>query len=139
PGTKGHELFADDVPEEIKKRRNNDLLAIQNAVSLQDHLSRVAQTVEVLVEGRSKAALKEEETSGPVQLTGRTRTDHIAVFDGNERLVGQTIEVLIEEASAFTLFGTVVTAEQVGVMKVRENPLERRDARQDPRIALPVI
>src|SRR5438067_2800419 len=37
PGTKGHELYADDVPEQVKKRRNNDLLAIQNAVSLADH------------------------------------------------------------------------------------------------------
>src|SRR5436190_1563189 len=83
PGTKGHEMFADDVPEEIKKRRNNDLLAIQNAVSLQDHLSRVGQTVEVLVEGPSKAALKQGSAGGPVQLTGRTRTDHIVVFEGN--------------------------------------------------------
>src|SRR5262249_16197246 len=37
PGTKADELFPDDVPEEVKKRRNNDLLAIQNAVSLADH------------------------------------------------------------------------------------------------------
>src|SRR5207253_6859576 len=45
PGTKGHELFADDVPEEVKKRRNNDLLAIQNQVSLANHLGQVGQTV----------------------------------------------------------------------------------------------
>src|SRR6516164_4470803 len=36
PGTKGYELYPDDIPEEIKKRRNNDLLAIQNKISLQD-------------------------------------------------------------------------------------------------------
>jgi tRNA-2-methylthio-N6-dimethylallyladenosine synthase len=42
------------------------------------------------------------------QLTGRTMTDHIVVFDGNERLVGQTVAVHIEDASAFTLFGAVV-------------------------------
>ena len=54
PGTKGDELFPDDVPEEVKKRRNNDLLAIQNAVSLADHRRRVGRTVEVLVEGPSK-------------------------------------------------------------------------------------
>src|SRR5438876_2991399 len=58
PGTKGHELYADDVPEEVKKRRNNDLLALQNKVSLQDHLARVGQTVDVLVEGPSKNELK---------------------------------------------------------------------------------
>ena len=62
--------IADDVPEEVKKRRNNDLLAIQNAVSLADHRSRVGQTVEVLVEGPSKTALKHEARPGPMQLTG---------------------------------------------------------------------
>src|SRR6516165_4248218 len=48
PGTKADELFPDDVPEEVKKRRNNDLLALQNAVSLADHRQRVGSTVEVL-------------------------------------------------------------------------------------------
>jgi tRNA-2-methylthio-N6-dimethylallyladenosine synthase len=118
PGTKGHELFADDVPEETKKRRNNDLLAIQNAVSLADHRRCIGQTVEVLVEGPSKNAFKHGEPAspgGPVQLTGRTRTDHIVVFEGNERLTGQTVQMTVEEATSFTLFGTVVTGEQVGV------------------------
>src|SRR3984893_10413776 len=73
PGTKGHELYEDDVPEEVKKRRNNDLLAIQNAVSLADHLTWIGKHVEVLVEGPSKTAQKHELPSGPIQLTGRTR------------------------------------------------------------------
>jgi tRNA-2-methylthio-N6-dimethylallyladenosine synthase len=47
-------------------------------------------------------------------MTGRTRTDHIVVFDGNERLAGQTMMVDIHEASPFTLYGSVVTGEQVG-------------------------
>ena len=120
PGTKADELFADDVPEEVKKRRNNDLLAIQNGVSLADHRRRVGDRVEVLVEGLSKTALKasggrKPPDSGPLQLTGRTMTDHIVVFEGNERLIGRTISVQIEEATAFTLFGTVVTGERVGM------------------------
>src|SRR5262249_40164547 len=80
PGTKADELFPDDVPEEVKKRRNNDLLAIQNVVSLQDHLRHVGTTVEVLVEGPSKTAQKHT-SGGPKQLTGRTRGDHIVVFE----------------------------------------------------------
>src|SRR5207302_4797554 len=60
PGTKGDELFADDVSEEVKKRRNNDLLAIQNQVSLAGHLALVGETVEVLAEGPSKTALKHQ-------------------------------------------------------------------------------
>ena len=92
PGTKADELFADDVPEEVKKRRNNDLLAIQNAVSLADHRGRVGETVEVLVEGPSKnGAEARQRQPGPMQLTGRTMTDHIVVFDGNERLIGRTV------------------------------------------------
>src|SRR5437660_3767793 len=102
PGTKADGLFADDVPEGIKKRRNNDLLAIQGAVSLADHRGRIGQTVEVLVEGPSKNALKRV-GPGPKQLTGRTMTDHIVVFAGNERLIGQTVSITITDASAFTL------------------------------------
>ncbi|MCS6852235.1 MAG: tRNA (N6-isopentenyl adenosine(37)-C2)-methylthiotransferase MiaB [Gemmataceae bacterium] len=107
PGTKADELFADDVPEEVKKRRNNDLLAIQNAVSLADHRRYIGRTVEVLVEGRSKTSLKHPDEDVP-QLTGRTVTDHIVVFPGPDRWAGRTVRVAIEEATAFTLFGTVV-------------------------------
>jgi tRNA-2-methylthio-N6-dimethylallyladenosine synthase len=114
PGTKGHDLYSDDVPEDVKKRRNNDLLAIQNSVSLTDHLRHVGERVEVLVEGPSKTALKGGWT-GPLQLTGRTMSDHIVVFEGNERLTGHLVQVDIEDATAFTLFGKVVTGEQVGV------------------------
>jgi tRNA-2-methylthio-N6-dimethylallyladenosine synthase len=140
PGTKGHELFADDVPEEVKKRRNNDLLAIQNAVSLADHRKQIGNTVEVLVEGPSKNALKTEPGTGPIQLTGRTHTDHIVVFDGNERLTGKTVQVTIDEATSFTLFGVVVTGEQVGV---RETCPDARDSQPAPggsaRWALPLV
>jgi tRNA-2-methylthio-N6-dimethylallyladenosine synthase len=111
PGTKADDLYPDDVPEEVKKRRNNNLLAIQNAVSLADHRRKIGETVEVLVEGTSKTF---EKRGGPVQLTGRTMTDHIVVFEGNERLIGRTVSVRIEEATSFTLFGTVETEETVG-------------------------
>ncbi len=140
PGTKGDELYVDDVPEEVKKRRNNDLLAIQNEVSLADHLARVGQTVEVLVEGPSKTALKSGWTSGPIQLTGRTRTDHIVVFEGNERLVGQTVQVVVEEATAFTLFGSVVTNEQLGVdRKVVAEQLDAKALAGRERMSLPLL
>jgi tRNA-2-methylthio-N6-dimethylallyladenosine synthase len=117
PGTKGHELYADDVPEKVKKRRNNDLLILQNAASLQDHRRWVGQTVEVLVEGPSKNAHKYD---GPLQMTGRTRTDHIVVFDGHERLSGQTLQIELRETTAFTLFGDIVTGTQVGVAERAE-------------------
>lgn len=130
-GTKADQLYADDVPEEVKKLRNNELLAIQSEVSLADQRQMIGQTVEVLVEGPSKTALKRGETSGPTQLTGRTRTDHIVVFDGQPRLAGRLLPVIIREASAFTLFGEIVTTEQVGA-----EPLETP---APPALAQPVV
>jgi tRNA-2-methylthio-N6-dimethylallyladenosine synthase len=117
PGTKADELYPDDVPEETKKRRNNELLAIQAEQSLKDHRRRIGARVEVLVEGPSKHAFSRDpesaEGSAIRQLTGRTMTDHIVVFDGADRLIGQTIPVQIHEATAYTLFGEVVTVEHL--------------------------
>jgi tRNA-2-methylthio-N6-dimethylallyladenosine synthase len=140
PGTKGVELYADDVPEEVKRRRNNELLAIQNEISEEDNQPFIGREVEVLVEGPSKTARKRELrvteptgaqdhgqpsvgfdeppdgfSSGPLQLTGRTHCDRIVVFDGQPRQIGQLLPVMIYDTSPFTLFGSVVTAEAVGV------------------------
>jgi len=128
PGTKAHELYADDVPEDIKKRRNNDLLGVQNEVSRTDHRRIVGQIVEVLVEGPSK--------HGVHQLTGRTMTDHIVVFDGPTRLTGQLIDVQITDASPFTLFGAVETGEFVGLSN---NDNDRSYVQSPSRIELPMI
>lgn len=133
PGTRGHELYADDVPEDVKKRRNNDLLAIQNAASLVDHRRFIGSRVEVLVEGPSKHATID--ATGPVQMTGRTMSDHIVVFDGNPRLAGATLDIDIDDATSFTLFGHVVTSEQIGV----SNECCDMPPATNPRIALPMI
>jgi len=138
PGTKADELMPDDVPEEVKKRRNNDLLAIQNTVSLADQRQRVGQTVEVLVEGPSKSAMKHD-VPGPRQLTGRTMTDHIVVFDGNERLIGRTVKVHVDTATPFTLLGTVVTGEQVGVEREDACADSSAVARTTGRLSLPLV
>ncbi|MEM7478374.1 MAG: tRNA (N6-isopentenyl adenosine(37)-C2)-methylthiotransferase MiaB, partial [Planctomycetota bacterium] len=72
PGTKGAELFEDDVPEDIKLRRNNELLQIQNEISQEDNLQFLGQRMDVLVEGPSKMSIKRNE-EGPIrQMTGRT-------------------------------------------------------------------
>ncbi len=107
------------------------MLDLQNEISAEDNAKLIGREFEVLVEGPSKTALKHD-SPGPRQLTGRSRTDHIVVFEGNERLIGRMIEVDIEETSALTLFGRVVTEERVGsdgaVPCVRE-----------ARISLPVV
>jgi len=126
PGTKGAELYADDVPDEVKRRRNNELLHLQNAISEEDNQAFLGREVTVLVEGPSKAAEKQtgpfwEGRGGsplndrarmnlsPVQLTGRTHCDRIVVFEGNRRQVGQFLPIVIYDANAHTLFGEVVT------------------------------
>ncbi len=115
-GTRGFELYADDVPEDVKRRRNNELLAVQNAISEEDNAPFVGRQVEILVEGLSKAAVKNaaDPAAPTVQLTGRTMCDRIVVFDGSARQIGQILPVTIYDANAFTLFGEVVTR-HVGV------------------------
>src|SRR3954462_2675005 len=114
PGTKGAILYADDVPDEVKRRRNNELLALQNQISEEDNHAFLGREVEILVEGPSKAAEKQHDAeegnaSGPLQLTGRTHCDRIVVFDGNPRQIGRNLAVTIYDANAHTLFGEVVT------------------------------
>lgn len=107
PGTKGAELYHDDVPEDVKKRRNNQLLAIQNAISEQDNQPFIGRTVDVLVEGPSKKNGRADSPPGQLQLTGRTRCDRIVVLPGSARMIGQILPVIIYDANAFTLFGEV--------------------------------
>ncbi len=110
PGTKAHQLYADDVPEEVKRRRNNELLELQNRISLELNERFIGREVEVLVEGPSKLGQKQaQQDGGPVQLCGRTMCDRIVVFDGNPRQVGQILPVRIYDATPHTLLGMVVT------------------------------
>jgi tRNA-2-methylthio-N6-dimethylallyladenosine synthase len=110
PGTKGAELYQDDVPEDVKRRRNNELLAIQNRISEEDNQAFVGRTMEILVEGPSKTAEKHADPDNPlVQLVGRTHCDRIVVFEGNRRQMGELLPVTIYDANAHTLFGQVLT------------------------------
>jgi tRNA-2-methylthio-N6-dimethylallyladenosine synthase len=105
PGTKAAELYEDDVPYTVKQRRNNELLAIQNAISLEDNRRWVGRRVEVLVEGPSKVARKRVNDGDTIQLVGRPVCDRIVVFDGPSELAGRILPVKIDRAEAFTLFG----------------------------------
>lgn len=110
PGTKGAEFHPDDIPHEVKNRRNNELLELQNRISEQDSQRLLGERVEVLVEGPSERAKHRGEDHGDLmQLTGRTPDDRIVVFDGNPRLTGEIIPVAIYDVSPHTLFGAVVT------------------------------
>ena len=133
PGTHADEKMADNVPEDVKRRRNTELLQLQNEIALQDNQRFVNTTVEILVEGPSKkphlnhaSACDDEEapldspdlqaspsppTQSPdsphPQLVGRTRGDHIVVLNAPENLIGQIITAQVTKASALTLFATL--------------------------------
>jgi tRNA-2-methylthio-N6-dimethylallyladenosine synthase len=104
-GTKAAELYPDDVPDEVKRRRNNELLGVQNAISFEENLPFRGRVVEVLVEGLSKFGRKRTDRSEAQQMTGRTVCDRIVVLDGERDLMGKIIPVEIYDTSAFTLFG----------------------------------
>jgi tRNA-2-methylthio-N6-dimethylallyladenosine synthase len=63
-GTKADELFADDVPEEVKRRRNQEMLELQNRISEEDNAEFIGRRVQILVEGPSKSAARRAAREG---------------------------------------------------------------------------
>ena len=97
PGTYAAKHLADDVPEEVKVRRLQGLIDLQNKLSEESNLRDVGKTFEVLVEGFSKRSRE--------QLFGRTSQNKVVIFDKKNFHVGQFIQVKITGASSATLFG----------------------------------
>ena len=97
PGTYAAKHLADDVPEEVKFRRLQGLIDLQNKLSEESNLRDVGKTFEVLVEGFSKRSRE--------QLFGRTSQNKVVIFDKKNFHVGQFIQVKITGASSATLFG----------------------------------
>ncbi len=106
PGTNADEKLEDNVPAEIKRKRNIELLDVQNEISEKLSRQSLKKTVKVLVEGLSKKPhLNQAGSENKPQLVGRTATDYIVVFNGPRSLAGQFAEVKIKRTSALTLFG----------------------------------
>ncbi len=97
PGTYASKKLADDVPEEIKVARLNEIIALQNRLSLEANQKCVGKTYEVLVEGVSKRSRE--------QLFGRTEQNKVVVFDRANYKIGDFVQVVITEASSATLKG----------------------------------
>jgi len=110
PGTTADKEKEDNVPAEVKKRRNIELLDVQNKISTELNKRFLNQTVKILVEGPSKKPhLNKADSGNNPQLVGRTATDHIVVFNGPVSLAGEFAKVKITETSALTLFGKLTT------------------------------
>jgi len=101
--------MADQVDERIKERRNHHLLEIVNESARRINERLVGRTLEVLCEGPSK--------TNRSRLMGRTRTNKIVLFEGPEEFVGVLVNVRIERATGFSLYGTPVpTGERVATI-----------------------
>lgn len=99
-GTPAADL-GDQIPDEVKERRNQELLAILQKNSLRRTALLIGKVEEVLVEGRDKSG---------EHFTGRTRGNRVCVFDADPRLVGQLAPLKIERATVSTLYGHLALA-----------------------------
>jgi len=100
PGTLAHKKFEDDVPDDIKTKRLNEIISLQRKISEENNLSDIGKTFEVLVEGASKKSIDD--------LCGRNSQNKMVVFPKGNAKAGDFINVQITEASSATLKGVIV-------------------------------
>jgi tRNA-2-methylthio-N6-dimethylallyladenosine synthase len=97
PGTYASKHLPDDVPEETKIRRLNEMIALQNELSATNYKKDLEKTFEILVEGVSKRSRE--------QLFGRTPQNKVVVFDRGNHHIGDFVTVKVTESSSATLKG----------------------------------
>ena len=100
PGTYAQKHLPDNIAEEEKVRRLNEIIALQNELSLASNRREIGKTVEVLVEGFSKRSHED--------MFGRTSQYKTVVFPRAGRHIGELVQVRVLEASAATLRGEIV-------------------------------
>ena len=100
PGTYASKHLPDDIDEATKVRRLEELIALQNELSLVANTACIGKEYEVLIEGTSKRSRE--------QLFGRTEQGKVVVFDRKGHHTGQTVRVRITSASSATLKGELV-------------------------------
>ena len=99
-GTYASKNLPDDVPEEVKLRRLQEMIDLQMELSLQSNKKDIGKEFEVLVEGYSKRSKE--------QLSGRTSQNKVVLFENQGQKVGDLVRVKIKDASAITLFGDII-------------------------------
>ena len=100
PGTYASKHLPDDVPEDTKIRRLNEMIALQNELSAESYKKDIGKTFEVLVEGVSKRSKE--------QFFGRTQQNKVVVFDRGGHHIGDFVKVKVSESSSATLKGIEV-------------------------------
>ncbi len=97
PGTKAARRFKDDVPENIKTIRLNEIISLQNKLSVKSKKQDIGKVFEVLIEDRSKRAGD--------NLSGRTSQNKVVIFPEEGHRKGEYVNVLIDKCTSATLIG----------------------------------
>jgi tRNA-2-methylthio-N6-dimethylallyladenosine synthase len=100
PGTRAARKLKDDVPEEIKTRRLNEIIALQNKLSAKSKKADLGKTVEVLIEGSSKRSSD--------NLYGRNSQNKVVVFPRGNAQKGEYVKVIIDRNTSATLIGRII-------------------------------
>jgi tRNA-2-methylthio-N6-dimethylallyladenosine synthase len=98
--TLAHRKYEDNVPEEVKKRRLSEIIQQQMEIQKKNNQKEIGRTHLVLVEGESKRSSE--------QLSGRSDTNKMVVFDRKKYRKGDYVEVEITDCTSATLIGTPI-------------------------------
>jgi len=100
PGTKAASKLKDDIPDNIKTERLNEIIALQNRLSVKSKKEDVGKVHNVLIEGVSKRS--------PDYLSGRTSQNKVVVFPKGNKKKGEYIMVRINRCTSATLIGEII-------------------------------
>lgn len=100
PGTFASKKLVDDIPEEVKLRRLQEIMDLQRDLSMQSNQKDVGKEFEVLIEGYSKRSRD--------QFFGRTSQNKVVIFEKENHRIGQYVRVKIDDCTSATLFGSII-------------------------------
>ncbi len=100
PGTFAARKLEDNIPEDIKIKRLQEIIDLQNQCSLESNKRDIGKVFEVLIEGFSKRSKE--------QLFGRTSQNKVVIFDKGNHRIGELVKVRVTDNTSATLFGEVI-------------------------------
>ena len=100
PGTKAARKLKDDVPEEVKTKRLNEIISLQNRLSAKSKRQDTGKVHTVLIEGFSR---KSDDF-----LYGRNSQNKVVVFPGDNRNKGEYVNIMVERSTSATLIGKII-------------------------------
>ncbi len=100
PGTPAAKKFTDDIPEDVKSRRLQEIISIQHKTSQEKNARYIGKTVKVLIEGNSKKSDND--------WVGRNDQNVVVIFPKESFKKGDLVEVLIERSTTTSIIGKAI-------------------------------